>query len=201
MRLASVLFLALALPACASVSAGDGSAKSEEWHGGSSAERREYGREGAYVGFGLVQGMENFDAGGSGVGYDDSDIGIAFRGGWRTADGIAIEGSIEDVRGYGIHAGSFRDEVDIASFSVTGKYYFTDGRLQPYALAGLGYAWLDSRFSGADEDGAFLRVGGGAEFYFTRNFAGFGELNYNRMMGDVKDFDHLDILIGLLYRF
>jgi hypothetical protein len=201
MRLASVLFLALALPACASVSAGDGSAKSDDWHGGSASERKEYGREGGYVGFALVQGMENFDAGGRGVGYDDSNVGVAFRGGWRRQDGFAAEASIEDVRGYGIHAGPSRDEVDLASFSVTGKYYFTDGRLQPYALAGLGYAWLDSRFSGADENGAFVRIGGGGEFYITSNFAAFGEMNYNRMLGDVKDFDHLDILIGVLYRF
>jgi len=205
MRLWTALALALVLPACASMAAQEGSkpgAKSgEDWYAGDPTGKKEYGRKGAYGGIALLQGIEQFDAGTSGIAYDDSDLGFAIRGGWRTKEGLAVEGSIESVTGYGFDVGPFDEDVDLSSFSVTGKYYLASDRVQPYAMVGLGWAWLESDATDADADGAFVRLGGGVDVYVSKDVAIFAEASYNRMTGDVKDFDHVDVLLGVLFRF
>ena len=46
-----------------------------------------------------------------------------------------------------------------------------------------------------------MRAGVGTDLYITRNFALFGEVNYNEMVGDTGDLDHIDAMLGLLFRF
>ena len=205
MKLAAALLLALALPACAAVSAEGGSTTrrsgDDGWYAGSPTGRKEYGREGGYAGLAGVLGFEQFDTGGTGLSAGDSDLGFAVRGGWRTAEGLAVEGSFESVTGYTVSAGPAETDLDFTSFSVAGKYYFSPDRVQPYAMVGLGHAWVDTDIPGVDDDGAFVRLGGGADFYLSKEVAVFGELSYNRMFGDLKDLDHVDFVIGFLFRF
>jgi opacity protein-like surface antigen len=200
-----VLALTLALPACASVYAEGGSTTNKSgddtWYAESPTGKKEYGREGGYAGIALVQGFENFDTAGTGVSADDSDVGFAIRGGWRTAEGLAFEGSLESVTGYELSAGPASIDLDFTSLSFAGKYYLSPDRVQPYAMVGFGWAWVDTDVAGLDDDAVFIRIGGGADFYLNKDVAVFGELSYNRMTGDLKDLDHVDFVIGVLFRF
>jgi opacity protein-like surface antigen len=186
------LGLALALPACASPAfapmddggSGDG-----------------YGRPGLYVAAGGFRGFENFDTAGSTIRAKDSDIGFLVRGGIRIADPFAVEVSLEDARGFNLEQGSSSLDVNIASVVATGKWYFATGMLQPYLLGGVGWARADVETLDLDGTAAFFRVGAGVDLYISHNVALFGELNYNRMTGDLRDLDHYDAVLGIMLRF
>jgi hypothetical protein len=189
-KVALSLFLAAAsLPACASYRYQDEKAPSEGpspvW---------DYSRQGPYASAALVQGFENFDTRAS---EDDSNVGIALRGGARLKPEVAVEGFIESVPGFEI-AGA---DLDLLSFGAQGKYFLSRERIQPYALAGLGVARAEIDRFDEDESGMFLRVGFGSDFQMNRDVSLFAELNYNRMFGGVDDLDHLDFLVGLTVRF
>jgi len=205
MRLAAVLVLALALPACASFAPEGGSTTNksggDDFYSGSPTGIKEYGRKGGYGAVAAIQGIEEFDTGGTGLSADNSDVGFAIRGGWRTPEGLAVEGSIESVTGYTLSAGPSHIDLDFSSFSVSGKYYLAKEKVQPYALVGLGWAGVDTRVSGRDANDAFIRIGVGSDFYLTKDVALFAEVNYNRMTGDLKDLDHVDLVLGFLFRF
>src|SRR5690349_19094757 len=205
MKLAAALALALALPACAAVSAQEGSTTNrsggDDFYSGSPTGRKEYGRPGGYAGIAAVQGLEQFDTSGTGLSADNSDLGFAIRGGWRTPEGLAIEGSVESVTGYSVSFGPASVDLDFSSVLVAGKYYLGKERVQPYAMVGLGYAWVDTNAPGLDDNAAFVRIGAGADVYITKDVAAFGEVNYNRMTGDLKDLDHVDLVVGFLFRF
>ena len=207
MKLAAVLVLALALPACAAVSAEEGSSTSksggDDWYAGSPTGKKEYGRQGGYAAIAGLKGLEQFDlgAGAASPSSGNSDLGFAIRGGWRTKEGLAVEGSIESVTGYSVDVLGKPVDLDFSSLSMAGKYYLANERIQPYAMVGFGYAWVDTKFTGFDANAPFIRFGAGADFYVNKDIAIFGEVNYNRMTGDLKDLDHLDIVVGVLFRF
>ncbi len=89
------------------------------------------------------------------------------------------------------------------------------GRLQPFALLGAGYghailnrsgsAWEtadgerveDYGFSGSD--GAFLRVGGGTNAFFTETLSLYGTISYSIGTGGIKDIETVNIVAGLQY--
>jgi len=225
MRPVSVLALCLLLPACASTYrtggsglapyAEGGAAKGDAPAGATKAPQgepakaprtgpvappaRSYSREGPYAGISMLFGFEQFDTGG-GVDADDSDLGIGLRGGWRTSHGYAAEVVIQNASDFEIHRGGFSADVDIWSFGVQGKYYFTPERAQPYFLAGFGVAQADAD-RGGDDEGLYLRVGVGIEYYLKDDVAFFGEIDFDEMMGGVNDFDHVDLQFGVLLRF
>jgi len=216
MRLAAaVLAAAVALPACASAArpAALGAAPTAaegSWYSGTPSGRMDYDRMGPYVALSLIQSMEDFDTGGTGVSADDADPGVGIKGGLRLDPNLSVELALESVAGYQVSAGAAELDLDFTNVVVQGKYYLLTHRVQPFVFAGFG--WTDAEadlsvpfFSGASisdsETGTFFRVGAGADVYLTPAFAVFGEASYNRMMGDLKDLDHFDAVIGILFRF
>jgi hypothetical protein len=184
-----LVLAAAALPACASARSPEGDAKAT-----APAEVWDYARQGPYGSVALIQGFENFDTSGS---AGDSDIGFALRGGARLKPEIAVEGFLEAVPGFRI-AG---EDLDILSFGAQGKYFLSQEKIQPYALAGLGIARADVDRLNIDDSGMFLRIGFGSDFQMNKDLSLFAELNYNRMFGGVEDLDHVDFMVGLTVRF
>ncbi len=206
MKLATVLAFALALPACAAPSYEGGSSTDlkgggEEWYSGSPTGRKEYGRKGGYAAVGVVQGFEQFDTGGTGLDADDSDLGITLRGGYRNAEGLAVEGCVESLTGYGLDAGIASTELDFAKVGVRGKYYLGKGQAQPYAFVGVGYGWVDTDIPGIDDNGVFVNLGVGVDVYLSMDVGVFLEGGYTRTTGDIKDLDTMDIAGGVIFRF
>jgi hypothetical protein len=200
MRLLAALVLALALPACATRWAPQ--EKGEEWYPHSPTGKKEYGRKGAYASIGGVLSKENFDTSGTGLSAGDSDPGFAFRVGSRLEENVAIELTAENITGYELRGFGTSVDLDLWSVGVQGKYFFSDQRVQPYALVGLGAASADVDMLDLDDSGSYFRVGAGADVYLgDKDIAVFAELAYNRMMGDLKDLDHIDFIVGVLFRF
>jgi len=192
MKVALLLALCALSASCASMQ--------DDKKGGGDAGAEDFGRKGPYAGFSLIQGFENFDTP-SGVSADDSDIGIGLRGGMRMEKNWAIEGVLESVGGYEIDAGPFSEDLDMLTLGAQGKYYFSDRKVQPYALAGLGLVRADIDRFNFDDSGTYFRIGGGADFYLNRDVALFGELNINQLFGDVHDLDYFALQFGVLVRF
>jgi opacity protein-like surface antigen len=161
----------------------------------------EFSREGAYLGIYGIKSYEDFDTSGSGVDTGDSDLGIGGKLGLRFAPAFAVELVAENVKGFEIESGTVESDLDLTNYGVMGKFFIAHERIQPYLLAGAGVASADVSGFDFDDDGWFGRLGLGVDAYVTENFALFGEVNYNRMMGDVNDLHHIDLQVGLMFRF
>ena len=207
MRLAAILVAALATTGCAS--AAFTQEKDKEWYAGSPTGREEFDRVGPYIGLSLIKGMEDFDTQGSGVTASDSDASLGIKGGLRVQPNIAVELALESLNGFEVTPPGGQIDVDFVNVVVQGKVFLLPGRVQPFVFAGFGYvsAELDAStpfvpggFSD-DESGALYRVGAGADVYVTPGVAVFGEASYNLLGGDLKDLDHFDLALGLLFRF
>lgn len=112
-----------------------------------------------------------------------------------------MEASTERSTSYSVRSATARDDLDILTTTFSGKYYFGDARVQPYIAAGLGWAWTNTRSPDLDDRAPFARGGIGLDFYITSSLALFAEANYNRMMGDLRGLDHVNVVAGLLFRF
>ncbi len=205
MRLLLALALALSLPACASAAGGGADATGgKDWDPHSVTGKTEYWRKGYYGAVGLVQGFEHFNNVPAGASARDSDLGFTLRGGWRVDKDIAVEILAEDETGFGVRApgpGGGTANLDLWSFGVQGKFYFADQRLEPYGLVGIGGATASGDRGLRDGSGAFVRIGGGAEYYLKKDVALFAEASFNRMTGNLKNYDHVNLAVGVLVRF
>ena len=189
---AAVLFASVLATGCASPAfTGEGSGDDES----------SFSREGAYVGVYGIKSYERFDTGGSGVSVGDSDLGIGAKVGYRFSGNVALEVVGENVTGFSVEDSNVESDLDLMNFGVIGKYYLGTERIQPYLLAGIGLARADVRDFNYDDDGGFFRFGLGLDVYITANIALFGEANYNRMIGGVDDLDHVDLQVGVMFRF
>ena len=72
---------------------------------------------------------------------------------------------------------------------------------QPYVGLGVGTISADIDGSTLDDSGTFLRLAVGSDIYITQSLAIIGELNWNSTMGDAKDLDHINFLLGLMWHF
>jgi outer membrane protein with beta-barrel domain len=199
MKLVLALSLALALPACAAMHPQQQGG--EEWYPNSPTGVKEYGRKGGYGSAGVIQSFENFDTAGTGLSASDSDVGFALRAGARLEKNVAIELSAESLTGFGLRGAGGSVDLDMWSVGVQGKYFFSDQKIQPYGLFGFGVANAQVDDLSIDDDGTYIRLGGGADFYVNKDVAIFGEVSYNRMLGDLKDLDHVDFIVGVMVRF
>ena len=200
MKFAWAFVAALALPACAAVSSSPRS-YADDGGSGSSDGGKSFGRAGGYVSGAAVKGVERFDDGDKGLSFDDGNIGYAVRGGMRTADGFALEASVERVDSYTIQAASARQDLDFSTLSVSGKFFVFDGRFQPYLTAGIGWAWVNISGPGTGDNAAFYRGGLGVDVYLTESIALFAEGNYDWMTGDLRNLDHVNLMAGVMFRF
>lgn len=192
---AAALFAALVASGCSTTSGSSGG-------GGDGAEQEsDFARSGAYLGLYGVKSYEEFHTSNNGVHAGNGDYGIGGKLGYRITPNIAVEGIAENIKGFRMSDGKVDSDMDLLNFGIMGKYYLMTDRIQPYLLAGAGVARSDVRHFSYDNDGGFLRGGIGADVYITSNFALFGEANYNRMMGGVSDLHHIDLQLGLMFRF
>lgn len=191
-RSMAALCLCLALPACAST--GDG------WDDTDFGGEDDFARPGTYVGVSAVKGMEQFRNLGP-LDASNSDVGVGLRVGQRIDPRFAVEVAVDQVPGYELSAPGASADLDVTSVAVQGKYFFTEDRVQPYALFGLGWTEMDVDAAGLDNSEAFVRAGAGVDVYLSRNVALFGEATWNVPAGDLDDAEHIDFQMGLLFRF
>jgi len=169
--------------------------------GSSLSYAQEYGHTGLYVGGGGSYIMEQFDASelGANVTFDDS-FGANAKVGYRIHPRFAIEAD-------GLWLKNFDDPSNskIDGFAVSGnaKVFLATANIQPYAVAGGGWATLDATSGGrtvSDAD-AFVRLGGGVDMYMTDHLLLYVEGTYVLTTGQIKDNDVIPMTIGLQVRF
>ncbi len=112
--------------------------------------------------------------GGLGYGLDVSKPSIGVRAQYFFTEKIAAQVGFSSYL-MGEEGFSYR-EIDLNV-----NYYFPlDGSIQPYVLAGVGFAtatvtFLDEKVSASNTG---LNIGGGADYLFSEKLCGFGELRY-----------------------
>lgn len=167
----------------------------------------DYARPGVYVGAG-AHGIEFTDLGlGSGV---DSDVGAGFNvfAGYRIHRYVAAELEFEMFPETDIDASGFGTFADLETWAITAnaKVFPLNGRLQPFALVGLGVLHgklEDSVGLGLDESDADFaaRFGGGVDAYVTENVVVWVRSTYVLPAGGVDDLDYVSFGGGLQFRF
>ncbi|MDE0884189.1 MAG: porin family protein [Myxococcota bacterium] len=138
--------------------------------------------------------LNGFNAPGDCSDNFDSSFGFNFRGGARLNRWFAVEGQVEWVSGFdatskGIATfneidpglGLTSASVDSVAYTINARLYLTEGRIQPYAIAGIGgqNSWLDTNLGNSDTFTSFIgRFGAGVDLYLTENLALTGEFTY-----------------------
>jgi opacity protein-like surface antigen len=123
----------------------------------------------------------------------DSSILADFRGGWRFHEHWAVEGQLHYLPDFtttstftgGMPTTRARQQVVDGSVNVRG--YLLTGRVQPYALFGLGGMWAEDMVSGVSGAGFMIRAGGGFETWVFRNVGLDVAMTYQQPFGDVAD--------------
>jgi len=184
---------------------------------------------GAYLIIAGVNGFEHFVDTRSD--FDDS-WGFTARGGYRVNRWLAVEGQLEFLSGFEVDylaqppvvpsPTTVSLTVDGGNGGVNGKLYAPWlGRLQPYALAGIGGMWARLRttnptgfvcdpgfwycqgtYTKLGNSGAFLaKLGGGAEYWLGEDFALMIDAVFNLPTGDLKDLRYTSLTWGGVFRF
>jgi outer membrane beta-barrel protein len=147
----------------------------------------------------------------------DDDVTFGLRYGYNFTDAWGIETAL----GYspnkvtGLAGGDI--DLDLTTFDVDAVYHFSGtGRIQPYVLAGAGYAWadLDRDLLGivnaqpvtvGDDDGFTLNAGLGAKFFATDKLLFRLEGRYRYLDKVVEHFDQslntFETTLGVGYQF
>jgi len=178
-----------------------------------SATAQDWSRNGAYLGVGVLGGAytrlddETEDA----LGVDvDTEVAAGFEltGGYRLHPNLALEGEFELLSDADIDVGALGDvaEIDTWTLTANAKAFALTGRVQPYALLGLGlqHAELeDSVGLGVSEDESDFaaRFGAGIDGYLTRNIVLYGGVDYVLPTDDLEDLDTVSFGGGLRFRF
>lgn len=155
------------------------------------AEDEEYGRTGAYARVGVVGGVDvdrrtNDTATAGGAGFN---VWFGSREGPRLAWEIGVEGLLSD----GTNDSAW-------NYGIAGKFYFSEGRLQPYLVFGAGgYTRLRDGEKRRTDWG--FRPGLGLDFYLTEKWALTGEGAYVVGVGDLLRQEYASFSLGVLYRF
>ncbi|MBW2271729.1 MAG: porin family protein [Deltaproteobacteria bacterium] len=167
-----------------------------------------YDRRGAYVGLQGFYALENFD---SSIPIDlDIDIeggdtgGLSVLAGYRASSRVAGELLFQYYDQFALKA-TLPTPPPVNEFfggwSLTGnaKLFALKGRVQPYAVLGLGALVLDRE---AGNDASFAaRFGAGLDFYLNTHWVLDVELGYVLPTGSLSDFPILTIGAGAQYRF
>ncbi|HEU4395316.1 MAG TPA: outer membrane beta-barrel protein [Planctomycetota bacterium] len=165
------------------------------------ASGKSFDRTGAYLGLYGLKSWEDFDDTDSGISTGDSDLGAGMKFGLRMTPAFGIEAFGELVEGFDVDSNSVEADLELAQVGLLAKLYLGDGRFQPYLAAGGGMASAEIDDFDSDDDGGFFRGAVGLDVYVTENVALFAEGNYDHMVGGTSDLDHLNALLGLMFRF
>ncbi|HYC01056.1 MAG TPA: porin family protein [Candidatus Limnocylindrales bacterium] len=165
------------------------------WAAAASAQTDE-GRSGPYIGAGATFAIENFDnkAGG---GFDNS-WGYDIKAGYRFNPFFALEAEWQHFTGF-----DGAGDPDLWMIGANAKGFILPGPVQPYVLAGLGYAGSDEpNGANSNSETAFgARFGAGIDFYASRNFVIYAEAGYVLPFGELDHFGAIPITLGLQWRF
>lgn len=93
--------------------------------------------------------------------------------------------------------------------SINVKGYLLTGRVQPFALIGVGTMGIRAESTNAsgdiksDQDTGLLiaRFGGGLDYYVTRNWVLSGQADYVYSATNLKILNYISVGLGVLYRF
>lgn len=173
-----------------------------EWSGAA------FDRPGLYVGAGPLYAVENFDD----DTYDfDGSAGFDLRAGWRFTPHVALEGQLQyfDEFGTTVDVGVREIDLDLegVTFTTNGKFHLLRGRVQPYALIGLGVSYLEataslgSRSVSGDDAAFAFRGGGGVDVHLTEHVLLAAEATYLLNTDALSSFDMVPILASVQYRF
>jgi len=195
-----------------------------------SARAEEWMEPGAYLIIGGLNSFEHFQE--TREQDFDNSWGLAVRGGYRVNDFLAVEGVLEFLSGYEVRI-PLEDQGPIvnatADLTIDGgnggvnlkAYAPWFGRLQPYALVGVGGQWARLRttyptgyvcnpwywycsgtYTKLGNAGAFLsKFGGGVEFWLGDEFALVFDAAFNLPTGDLKDLRATNLTWGAVFRF
>lgn len=166
-------------------------------------EETDFSRTGTYASISGVYVSEQWPSSNKNAGADDSS-GLNLRVGTRVNRWASAELEFEWIDDF---FPDERQDFELITVSVNTRIYPFGGRVQPYALGGIGVAAsiVDKRdrsssISQSNADWQF-RGGGGVDFYYSQHIAISFEAVYVATVGDLKDIDHLSIGLGALYRF
>jgi opacity protein-like surface antigen len=192
---------ALAAIAACLLIAPQASAEEEEQEG--------YARSGFYVGAGVI--------GASYVQLDEIDndldpdeaAGFKLFGGYRATPILAFEVQFEMLPESDVDLDGVGKIGEMEMLAATGnmKVFMWTGRIQPFALLGLGFVRADFNDSaglglGGTETDFGFRFGGGLDFYITEKIAVYAGADYLLPAGpDLEDFDYVSYGGGVQYRF
>jgi opacity protein-like surface antigen len=164
----------------------------------------EFSEPGLYVGGALKYGFEDFDDLDPDESNDgDESVGLGVRAGYRIAPWIGAELEYEYFDDYDVAVA----DVNVQSLMLQGKAYPFTGRLQPYALGGIGMVSSDLDFDESSLDETFdetefaWRLGAGLDFYLIEFLPLFVELAYTWPTNDLDELQYWTGAIGAYFRF
>jgi len=164
------------------------------------ADAQDYARNGPYLGLAGSVGIYTEADGNVDV---DEALGLNARAGYRLHPHFAVEGSFEWLSEADISVSGSR-VASLESFTGTanGKAFLLTGRVQPFALIGIGGMGITvDRGGSGGESGFAARFGGGVDIYITENFLAAIDASYVLPTGDVDGADFVSIGWGFGYRF
>jgi opacity protein-like surface antigen len=163
----------------------------------------DYARTGMYLAVSGVYVVENWAGSNDDAGAEDSQ-GFNLRVGARISEWASIELELEWIDDF---FPDERQDFQLVTVVANTRVYPLGGRIQPFALAGLGIVATvvdhrdrDSSVKQSNADWGF-RAGAGVDLYLTDQIAVSIEATQTWTVGDVKNIHHVSIGIGILYRF
>jgi opacity protein-like surface antigen len=167
-----------------------------------------FARRGVFLGLGALYALENFDTDAA-IEDPDNELditaddagGLELRGGYRVHPNVALEMLYQFYGGFAVkeRTTDVDDHFDGWSLTAGGKLYPFLGRVQPYALAGLGGLVFTEKQG--DDSGFLARLGGGVDVYATDHVVFAFEIGYALPAGSIDDFQFVTFSAGIQYRF
>jgi hypothetical protein len=155
----------------------------------------EFARDGGYAGASGVWAFERF---GFDNGRTENGAGLSLRGGFRCHPNVAAEFQGDWLR-FDSDEPLLEPQVDAGLATLNTRIFpltsVLIGRIQPYALAGVGVMTVDR------EIGLALRMGGGIDVYATPNIVVNASATYLAPYSGVARFNAVTLGAGLDYRF
>jgi len=181
-------------------------------------EEDDYARSGLYIGFAgsyaIYTELEDHNedrfllALGYAVNVDiENPIGFSTRVGYRVTPFFALEGQFEFLSKANFSVNGINlFKFDSWILTANSKLYLLPDRLQPFLLAGLGFMEIEveDTFGIGVEDPSMefaARLGGGVDYYATRNIVLSIDVSYVLPTGDIDRSDFVSFGWGLQYRF
>jgi opacity protein-like surface antigen len=166
-------------------------------------EAADYSRNGVYVAASGALVVERWTATNKDSGADDT-FGFNFRVGARVNQWASVELELEVIDDF---FPNDKADVTVVNVFANTRAYPLSGRLQPYALGGIGIVTTvvedrpaNNSYGQSNTDWGF-RFGAGVDLYYTEHIALSVEAAHVWTVGDVKDIDHIALGVGILYRF